>query len=114
MMGKTGGDNRAELDTSLSHAMWYESPKFGGASFSALWAPGQNRASDNGNNASGEPDCTGGGGGVTKFGFPGPCHDGAFADAYSVARVYEAGPLHALASSQLPSQPTPTTHTTLA
>src|SRR6266700_233713 len=62
IMGNTGGDNRAEFDTRLSHAMWYESPKWGGASFSALFAPGQNRASDNSNNASGEPDCTGGGG----------------------------------------------------
>src|SRR6266571_4783041 len=62
IMGNTGGDNRAEFDTRLSHAMWYESPKWGGASFSALFAPGQNRASDNSINASGEPDCTGGGG----------------------------------------------------
>src|SRR5438445_2054159 len=61
IMGNTGGDNRAEFDTRLSHAMWYESPKWGGASFSALWAPGQNRADDNSNNASGEPDWTGGG-----------------------------------------------------
>jgi predicted porin len=67
IMGNTGGDNRAEFDTRLSHAMWYESPKMSGASFSALWAPGQNRASDNSINASGEPDCTGGGGGITKF-----------------------------------------------
>ncbi len=104
IMGNTGGDNRAEFDTRLSHAMWYESPKFGGASFSALWAPGQNRASDNGNNASGEPDCTGGGGGVTKFGFPGPCQDGAFGDAYSVAGVYEAGPIYAIAAYEFHSQ----------
>src|SRR6266571_4269296 len=62
IMGNTGGDNRAEFDTRLSHAMWYESPKMGAFSFSALFAPGQNRASDNSNNASGEPDCTGGGG----------------------------------------------------
>ncbi|HET7763541.1 MAG TPA: porin [Burkholderiales bacterium] len=96
IMGNTGGDNRAEFDTRLSHAMWYESPKMGGASFSALWAPGQNRASDNSINASGEPDCTGGGGGITKFGFPGPCNDGSFGDAYSVAGVYEAGPLYGI------------------
>src|SRR5204863_1099784 len=92
IMGNTGGDNRAEFDTRLSHAMWYESPKFGGASFSALWAPGQNRSSDNSNNASGEPDCTGGGGGITKFGFPGPCNDGSCGDAYSVAADDEPGP----------------------
>jgi len=96
IMGNSGGDNRAEFDTRLSHAVWYESPKMGAFSFNALVAPGQNRASDNSNNASGEPDCTGGGGGITKFGFPGPCNDGSFGDAYSVAGVYEAGPLYGI------------------
>ena len=95
IMGNTGGDNRAEFDTRLSHAMWYESPKMGGASFSALWAPGQNRAADNSNNASGEPDCTGGGGGVQSGGL-GPCGDGSFGDAISAAGVYEAGPLYGI------------------
>jgi predicted porin len=101
IMGNTGGDNRAEFDTRLSHAMWYESPKMGGASISALWAPGQNRAADNSNNASGEPDCTGGGGGVTGNSTPGsntvnPCNDGSFGDAFSVAGVYEAGGLYGI------------------
>src|SRR5712692_6674998 len=73
IMGNTGGDNRAEFDTRLSHAIWYESSKMGGFSYSALFAPGQNRSSDNTNNASGEPDCTGGGGVGA-----GPCNDGSF------------------------------------
>lgn len=103
IMGNTGGDNRAEFDTRLSHAMWYESPKWSGASFSALWAPGQNRASDNSNNASGEPDCTGGGGGVVK-GALGPCNDGSFGSAYSVAGVYESGPIYATAAYELHQQ----------
>ncbi len=30
IMGNTGGDNRAEFDTRLSHAVWYESNKMGG------------------------------------------------------------------------------------
>jgi predicted porin len=91
IMGNTGGDNRAEFDTRLSHAMWYESPKMGGASISALWAPGQNRSATNANNASGEPDCTGGGG----LGFlSGDCNDGGFGDALSVAGVYDAGGLY--------------------
>jgi predicted porin len=106
IMGNSGGDNRAEFDTRLSHAMWYESPKWGGASFSALFAPGQNRASDNSNNASGEPDCTGGGGGVTGNSTPGsntvnPCTDGSFGDAFSVAGVYEAGPVYAILAYEL-------------
>jgi len=118
IMGNTGGDNRAEFDTRLSHAMWYESPKWGGASFSALFAPGQNRASDNSNNASGEPDCTGGGTGrgtVTVTPPPpplpttfnvniGPCNDGSFGNAFSVAGVYEAGPLYVIAAYELHKQ----------
>jgi predicted porin len=99
VMGNTGGDNRAEFDTRLSHAMWYESPKMGGASFSALWAPGQNRAADNSNNASGEPDCTGGGG----LG-AGPCNDGSYGDAFSVAGVYEAGGLYGIVAYELHKQ----------
>jgi predicted porin len=102
IMGNSGGDNRAEFDTRLSHAMWYESPRWGGASFSALWAPGQNRAADNSNNASGEPDCTGGGVGRQQVAGAGPnvniglCNDGSFGDAYSVAGIYEAGPLYGI------------------
>ena len=91
IMGNTGGDNRAEFDARLSHAMWYESPKFGGASFSALWAPGQNRSPNNAINAAGEPDCTGGGGnGITR------CGDGSFGDALSIAGVYSQGPLYGI------------------
>jgi len=108
IMGNTGGDNRAEFDTRLSHAMWYESPKWSGASFSALFAPGQNRASDNSNNASGEPDCTGGGvgrqvatGGAGTNVNIGPCNDGSFGDAYSAAGVYEAGPLYGILAYEL-------------
>jgi len=111
IMGNTGGDNRAEFDTRLSHAMWYESPKFGSASFSALWAPGQNRANDNSNNAAGEPDCTGGGGGAGGGinGTPtetniGPCNDGSFGDAYSIAGVYEAGGLYGILAYELHRQ----------
>src|SRR5260221_1925738 len=115
IMGNTGGDNRAEFDTRLSHAVWYESPKMGGLSFNALFAPGQNRASDNSNNASGEPDCTGGGGGqgtgVTPLGVGsvniGPCNDGSFGNAYSVAGVYEAGSLYGIAAYELHKQSNP-------
>ncbi len=110
IMGNSGGDNRAEFDTRLSHAAWYESPKMGAFSFNALFAPGQNRASDNSNNASGEPDCTGGGVGRNQVnvGAPGvtnvnigSCNDGAFGDAYSVAGVYEGGPLYAIAAYEM-------------
>jgi predicted porin len=99
IMGNTGGDNRAEFDTRLSHAMWYESPKFGALSFSALWSPGQNRSEHNAINAAGEPDCTGGGG----LG-AGPCNDGSFGDAYSIAGVYEQGPLYGIVAAELHRQ----------
>src|SRR2546423_6627080 len=95
-MGNSGGDNRAEFDTRLSHAIWYESNKMGAFSYSILFAPGQNRASDNSNNASGEPDCTGGGGGITTGGVVNPCNDGSFGDAFSVSGVYQAGPLYGI------------------
>src|SRR6266702_2978893 len=100
IMGNTGGDNRAEFDTRLSHAIWYESNKMGGFSYSALFAPGQNRSSDNSFNASGEPDCTGGGG----VGAGSTCNDGSFGDAYSVAGVYEAGPLYGILAYELHRQ----------
>jgi len=53
IMGNTGGDNRAEFDTRLSHAVWYESPNLNGFRLSVLWSPGQNRSNDNSEVASG-------------------------------------------------------------
>ncbi len=88
IMGNTGGDNRAEFDGRLSHALWYESPNMGGFRVNALWAPGQNRSADNSTPASGEPDCTGGN--------QPPCNDGSFGSAYSIDGVYQAGPLYAI------------------
>jgi predicted porin len=97
IMGNTGGDNRAEFDTRLSHAVWYESPDWSGLRFSALVSPGQNRASDNSIAASGEPSCTGGNG-VVAPSVVGTCTDGSFGTAYSVAAIYEAGPLYLTAA----------------
>jgi len=88
IMGNTGGDNRAEFDTRLSHAAWYESPNMGGFRVNALFSPGQNRASDNSFVASGEPNCTGGN--------PPPCNDGSYDNAYSIAGIYEAGPVYGI------------------
>ena len=36
IMGNTGGDNRAEFDWRMNHAVWYESPICNGFQFSAL------------------------------------------------------------------------------
>src|ERR1035437_7754148 len=50
IMGNSGGDNRVEFGTRISHAIWYESPKFGGGfQFNVMFAPGQNRADDSSN-----------------------------------------------------------------
>src|SRR3982074_55378 len=46
IMGNTGGDNRAEFDWRINHAIWYESPILQGFQFSALISPGQNYAKD--------------------------------------------------------------------
>src|SRR5207253_10991552 len=69
---------------------WYESHNMGGFRVNALFAPGQNRSSDNINPASVEPTCTGGN--------QPPCNDGSFDNAYSVSGVYEAGRLYAIAA----------------
>jgi len=97
IMGNTGGDNRAEFDTRISHAAWYESPNMGGFRVNALYAPGQNRSSDNSTVASGEPSCTGGN--TPAPNDPtGVCTDGSFGNAYSIAGIYEAGPLYLIAA----------------
>ena len=93
IMGNTGGDNRVEFGTRLDHAIWYESPNFSGFTVNALISPGQNRADDNSNLASGEVDCAGGnipGSG----GLPVSCNDGAFGSAYSVSVGYRVGGLY--------------------
>src|SRR5450756_1596562 len=95
IMGNSGGDNRVEFGTRVSHAIWYESPTFGGGfKFNVLFAPGQNRADDSGNLASGESDCAGGNdptsGGNTLV----SCSDGAFSNAVSTNLSYTNGPLY--------------------
>jgi predicted porin len=77
IIGNTGGDNRTEFDARLPHAVWYESPVVSGFRLNAMWSPGQNRFADNEGFALGEPVCAGGN--------AGPCEDGSFGDAYSIA-----------------------------
>jgi predicted porin/outer membrane murein-binding lipoprotein Lpp len=100
IMGNSGGDNRVEFGTRLTHAIWYESPLMGGFSLSALISPGQNRAYDNSNLASGEGDCTGGnipGSGGT----PQACNDGSFGTAYSVSAGYTVAGLYLTGAYEL-------------
>src|SRR5690348_15727647 len=83
IIGNTGGDNRAEFDTRFSHALWYESPKFGAFHFGVLWSPSQNRSNDNVDPPSGEPDCAGGN--------QPPCTDGSNGSIYSAAGIFDSG-----------------------
>ena len=70
IIGNSGGDNRAEFDTRVTHAVWYESPTVNGFHLGVLVSPGQNRSTDNSIRAQGEANCTGGN-------LP-PCGDGSF------------------------------------
>jgi predicted porin len=101
IMGNSGGDNRAEFDARLPHSVWYESPKINGFNFNFLVSPGQNRSTNTGLYAEGEPDCAGGNstaGLNGNNGQPTSCEDGSFNSAYSAALTYEAGPLYAIAA----------------
>lgn len=87
VMGNTGGDNRVEFGTRLNHAIWWDSPNWGGFTVSLLTAPGQNRSSDNSILDSGDADCAGGNlpgsGAGTPF-----CNDGSVGTAYSGSLAY--------------------------
>src|SRR5262249_28908697 len=93
VMGNTGGDNRVEFGTRISHAIWYESPVVGGLQFSALFAPGQNRSSTSDNVPSAEPDCAGGNDPSSGGNVPVACVDGSFSDVVSASLTYKNGPL---------------------
>jgi len=100
IMGNTGGDNRVEFGLRASHAIWYESPSWSGASFKAMFSPGQNRDNTSSIIASSEPDCTGGnipGSGA----LPPTCNDGSFGDLWSVSAAYASGPLYLTAAYEL-------------
>jgi predicted porin len=71
----------------------------------ALYAPGQNRSNDNSIVASGEPNCTGGNtptllnaGAGSLTSTVGSCTDGSFGNAFSIAGLYEAGPMYLIAA----------------
>jgi predicted porin len=100
MIGNTGGDNRVEFGLRASHAIWYESPSWSGASFKAMYSPGQNRDDTSSIVPSSEPDCAGGnipGSGA----LPPTCNDGSFGDLYSVSAAYQNGPLYLTAAYEM-------------
>jgi predicted porin len=117
IMGNTGGDNRAEFDWRMSHAVWYESPIFQGFQFSALFSPGQNYAKDNSDYAFGDIfQCNGASARGSGSNFPNTggalagniggfgCTDGSFGNAYSAALTYKNGPFYAIAAYELHEQ----------
>jgi hypothetical protein len=114
IMGNTGGDNRAEFDWRMSHAIWYESPIWNGFQFSALASPGQNYADDNSDYSYGDYfQCNGASTRGSGSNFPGTggavggalggqgCTDGSFGDAYSFAGTYKNGPWTAIAAAEI-------------
>src|SRR5450631_1371389 len=94
IMGNSGGDNRVEFGTRISHSIWYESPKIGGFQFNVMFAPGQNRANDSSNLSSGESDCAGGNDPTSGANPLVSCSDGAFSNAVSANLSYTNGPLY--------------------
>jgi predicted porin len=114
IMGNTGGDNRAEFDWRMNHAVWYESPIWNGFQFSALVSPGQNYAPDNSDYSYGDSfQCNGASARGSGSNFPNSggalpgniggnsCTDGSFGNAYSAAAVYKNGPLTLIAAAEL-------------
>ena len=105
IMGNSGGDNRTEFDFRAPHSVWYESPNIMGAHANFLVSPGQNRSTDTGLYAQGEPDCSGGNstGGINGNPdlTPTSCEDGSFYTLYSVDVTYESGPLYATVAYEL-------------
>jgi predicted porin len=117
IMGNTGGDNRAEFDWRMNHAVWYESPIFNGFQFSALASPGQNYAKDNSDYSYGDAfQCNGASSRGSGSNFPGTggavngniggngCTDGSYGNAYSAALTYKNGPFSAIAAYELHEQ----------
>ncbi|MBV9564409.1 MAG: porin [Bradyrhizobium sp.] len=117
LMGNTGGDNRAEFDWRMNHAIWYESPIVSGFQFSALISPGQNYAQDNSDYSYGDYfQCNGASTRGSGSNFPGTggaiggniggngCTDGSYGNAYSAALTYKNGPFTAIAAYELHEQ----------
>jgi predicted porin len=117
IMGNTGGDNRAEFDWRMNHAVWYESPIVNGFQFSALLSPGQNYAQDNSDYSYGDYfQCNGASTRGSGSNFPGTggavpgniggngCTDGSYGNAYSAALTYKNGPFTAIAAYELHEQ----------
>ncbi len=100
VMGNTGGDNRIEFGTRMDHVVDYASPNWGGFSFDAAYAFGQQIDPYNNLVPLGSPDCAGsnlpGSGNL-----PLNCDDGGFDDAYSADLKFERGGLYLVAAYEM-------------
>jgi predicted porin len=94
VMGNSGGDNRVEFGTRLDHSIWWNSPKWGDWTLSALVSPGQNRAFDQSIISSGSPDCAGGNLPGSGAGPP-QCNDGAWRNVWSFGTTFTNKKLYA-------------------
>ena len=100
IMGNTGGDNRIEFGTRMDHVFDYTSPNWGGFSFDAAYAFGQQVDPNSNLVPLGSVDCTGGN--IPGSGnLPINCDDGGFDDAYSVDLKFERNGLYLVAAYEL-------------
>src|ERR1700728_4014931 len=100
IMGNTGGDNRVEFGTRVSHAIWYESPTVGGVQWNLMYAPGQNRSWASDNLGAGESDCAGGNDPTSGGDNPPLCNDGSFSDLISTNISYTNGGFYGTAAGE--------------
>jgi predicted porin len=100
IMGNTGGDNRVEFGTRADHVIAYTSPTWGGFSFDAAWAIGQQIDNNSDLTPLGSVDCAGsnnpGSGNLFLN-----CDDGGYASAYSGDLKFEMNGLYLVAAYEL-------------
>ncbi len=100
VMGNTGGDNRVEFGTRADDVVSYTSPTWGGFSFDAAYAFGQQLDPNSDLTPLGSPDCAGsntpGSGNLFLN-----CDDGGYNGAYSADLKFETGGLYLVAAYEL-------------
>ena len=100
VMGNTGGDNRVEFGTRADDVVAYSSPTWGGFSFDAAYAFGQQLDPNSDLTPLGSPDCAGsntpGSGNLFLN-----CDDGGYNGAYSADLKFETGGLYLVAAYEL-------------
>jgi predicted porin len=100
VMGNTGGDNRVEFGTRSDDVLAYTSPTWGGFSFDAAFAFGQQIDPNSDLTPLGSPDCSGSNNAGSGNLFLN-CDDGGYADAYSADLKFENDGLYLVAAYEL-------------